>query len=71
MEKNLDYFQDYVVSFFLRLSNIILGIFYNNEAYNSVAITQADINEYVSHYAAPGGIIAGFEYCHGISQDAI
>jgi hypothetical protein len=53
------------------LSNIISGTYYNNEGYNSVAITQADINEYVSHYSAPSGILAGFEYYQGISQDAI
>ena len=28
--------------------------FYRNEAYNPAAITQADIDEYVSHYSAPG-----------------
>ena len=42
-----------------------LSWFYNNEAYNSAAITQADINEYVSHYSAPGGMRAGFEYLSG------
>ena len=31
-------------------------------AYNPSAITQEDINEYVSHYSAPGGMRAGFEY---------
>jgi pimeloyl-ACP methyl ester carboxylesterase len=48
-----------------------LSWFYNNEAYNSAAITQADINEYVSHYSAPGGMRAGFEYYRAVSQDAI
>jgi pimeloyl-ACP methyl ester carboxylesterase len=31
-------------------------------AYNPAAITQADIDEYVSKYSAPGGMRAGFEY---------
>jgi pimeloyl-ACP methyl ester carboxylesterase len=31
-------------------------------AYNPAAITQEAINEYVSHYSAPGGMRAGFEY---------
>ena len=35
------------------------------------AITQADINEYVSHYSAPGGMRAGFEYYRAVPQDAI
>ena len=35
------------------------------------AITQADINEYVSHYSAPGGMHAGFEYYRAFPQDAI
>jgi pimeloyl-ACP methyl ester carboxylesterase len=43
--------------------------FYQNEAYNSAAITQADIDEYASHYAAPGGMHAGFEYYRTIPED--
>src|ERR687892_1040634 len=35
---------------------------YQNLAYNRAAITQEAINEYVSHYSAPGGMRAGFEY---------
>ena len=35
------------------------------------AITQADINEFVSHYSAPGGMRAGFEYYRAFPQDAI
>lgn len=31
-------------------------------AYNPEAITQADIDKYVSKYSAPGGMRAGFEY---------
>ena len=45
--------------------------FYHNLAYNPAAITQADINEYVSHYSAPGGMRAGFEYYRAFPQDAI
>ena len=36
--------------------------FYRNGAYNPAAITEEDIDEYVSHYSAPGGMRAGFEY---------
>jgi pimeloyl-ACP methyl ester carboxylesterase len=45
--------------------------FYHNLAYNPAAITQADINEYVSHYSAPGGMSAGFEHYRAFPQDAI
>ena len=31
-------------------------------AYNPEAITEADIDRYVSSYSAPGGMRAGFEY---------
>jgi pimeloyl-ACP methyl ester carboxylesterase len=48
-----------------------LSWFYHNLAYNPATITQADINEYVSHYSAPGGMRAGFEYYRAIPQDAI
>jgi pimeloyl-ACP methyl ester carboxylesterase len=40
--------------------------FYRNGAYNPAAITEEDIDEYVSHYSAPGGIRAGFEYYRAI-----
>jgi pimeloyl-ACP methyl ester carboxylesterase len=33
--------------------------------------SQADINEYVSHYSAPGGMRAGFEYYRAFPQDVI
>jgi hypothetical protein len=32
---------------------------YRNYAYNPAAITEDDIDEYVSHYSAPGGMRAG------------
>ena len=38
-----------------------LSWFYRH-AYNPEAITQADIDKYVSKYSAPGGMHAGFEY---------
>ena len=47
-----------------------LSWFLHNLAFNPAAITQADINEYVSHYAAPGGMRAGFEYYRAAPQDA-
>ena len=48
-----------------------LSWFLHNLAYNPAAITQEAINEYVSHYSAPGGMRAGFEYYRAIPQDAI
>jgi len=48
-----------------------LSWFYRNLAYNPAAITQSDINEYVSHYSAPGGMRAGFEYYRALPQDAM
>ncbi|MFL6508335.1 MAG: alpha/beta fold hydrolase, partial [Nitrososphaeraceae archaeon] len=48
-----------------------LSWFYQNLAYNSAVITQEAINEYVSHYSAPGGMRAGFEYYRALPQDAI
>src|SRR4029453_4726798 len=50
---------------------LYLSWFYHNLANNPAAITQQDINEYVSHYSAPGGVRAGFEYYRAIPQDAI
>jgi pimeloyl-ACP methyl ester carboxylesterase len=50
---------------------IYLSWFYHNLSYNPAAITQADINEFVSHYSAPGGMRAGFEYYRAFPQDAI
>jgi pimeloyl-ACP methyl ester carboxylesterase len=35
---------------------------YRGLAYNPEAITEADIDKYVSSYSAPGGMRAGFEY---------
>ena len=46
-----------------------LSWFYHNLANNPAAITQDDINEYVSHYSAPGGMRAGFEYYRAIPED--
>ncbi|HEY9405997.1 MAG TPA: alpha/beta hydrolase [Nitrososphaera sp.] len=48
-----------------------LSWFLRGLAYNPSAITQEDINEYVSHYSAPGGMRAGFEYYRAFPQDAI
>jgi pimeloyl-ACP methyl ester carboxylesterase len=44
--------------------------FYKELAYNPSAITHADIYEFVSHYTAPGGMRAGFEYYRSFPQDA-
>jgi pimeloyl-ACP methyl ester carboxylesterase len=48
-----------------------LSWFYDNEAYNSDAITQDAIDEYVSKYSAPGAMRAGFEYYRAIPQDVM
>ena len=48
-----------------------LSWFFRGLTYNPSAITQADIDEYVSHYSAPGGMRAGFEYYRAFPQDAI
>ena len=36
---------------------------------NPAAITQEDIDEYVSHYSAPGGMRVGFEYYRALLDD--
>jgi pimeloyl-ACP methyl ester carboxylesterase len=36
---------------------------------NPTAITKEDIDEYVSHYSAPGGMRAGFEYYRALFDD--
>jgi len=48
-----------------------LSWFFHNLAFNPAAITQEDINEYVSHYSAPGAMRAGFEHYRAFPQDAI
>jgi pimeloyl-ACP methyl ester carboxylesterase len=48
-----------------------LSWFLRGLAFNPAAITQEDINEYVSHYSAPGGMRAGFEHYRAFPQDAI
>ena len=48
-----------------------LSWFYHNLAYNPAAITQTDINEFVSHYSAPGGMRDGFNYFRAFPEDAI
>jgi pimeloyl-ACP methyl ester carboxylesterase len=50
---------------------LYLSWFYHNLANNPAAITQEDINEYVSHYSAPGGMHAGFGHYRAFPQDAI
>src|SRR5919107_2726167 len=47
-----------------------LSYFFKGLAYNPFAITQSDIDEFVSHYSAPGGMHAGFEYYKSLPQDA-
>jgi pimeloyl-ACP methyl ester carboxylesterase len=48
-----------------------LSWFFHNLPFNPAAITQADIDEYVSRYSAPGGMRAGFEHYRAFLQDAI
>ncbi len=47
---------------------LYLSWFYRT-AYNPTAISEADIDEYVRCYAAPGGLRAGFEYYRALWQD--
>ncbi len=44
--------------------------FRGNYVVDKAAFTDADINEYVRHYAAPGGMAAGFGYYKAFAQDA-
>jgi pimeloyl-ACP methyl ester carboxylesterase len=44
--------------------------FYRALSYNPAAFTEADIDEYVRSYSAPGGMRAGFEYFRAFSDDA-
>jgi pimeloyl-ACP methyl ester carboxylesterase len=48
-----------------------LSWFYRNLAANPSAITQADIDEFVSKYSAPGGMRAGFNHFRAFPEDAI
>jgi pimeloyl-ACP methyl ester carboxylesterase len=48
-----------------------LSWFFHNLPFNPSAITQTDINEYVSRYSAPGAMRAGFEHYRAFPQDAI
>lgn len=43
---------------------------YQGSSYIKDAIGEADIDEYMRHYAAPGGMKAGFEYYRAFPQDA-
>ena len=47
-----------------------LAYFFKGLAYNPSAITQANTDEFVSHYSAPGAMRAGFEYYKAFPQDA-
>jgi pimeloyl-ACP methyl ester carboxylesterase len=48
---------------------IYLSWFYRTAAYNPAAINEADIDEYVRCYSAPGAMRAGFEYYRAIFTD--
>lgn len=49
---------------------LYLTWFFKNLAYNPSAVTP-DMNEFVSHYSAPGAMRAGFEYYRAVPQDVI
>ncbi len=49
---------------------LFLSWFYRQDAFNPTAISEADIDEYVRCYAAPGGMRASFEYYRAMVQDA-
>jgi pimeloyl-ACP methyl ester carboxylesterase len=44
--------------------------FYRALSYNPAAFTEADVDEYVRAYSAPGGMRAGFEYFRAFLGDA-
>lgn len=44
--------------------------FYRALSYNPAAFTDADVDEYVRCYSAPGGMRAGFEYFRAFAEDA-
>lgn len=46
-----------------------LSWFYRSVAYNPAAISEAEIDEYVRCYSAPGAMRAGFEYYRAIFTD--
>lgn len=48
---------------------IYLSWFYQDSAYNPAAITEAQIDEYVRIYSAPGALRAGFEYYRAFPED--
>jgi pimeloyl-ACP methyl ester carboxylesterase len=48
-----------------------LSWFYRQLAYNPYSISEEDIDEYVRHYSAPGGMRSGFEYFRAFSSDSI
>lgn len=48
---------------------IYLNRFWQDLAYNPTAITEADKDEYLRGYAAPGGMRAAFEYYRAMPQD--
>ena len=47
-----------------------LSWFFKGLTYNPEAITDEEIDRYVSYYSSPGGMRAGFEYYRAFSQDA-
>jgi pimeloyl-ACP methyl ester carboxylesterase len=47
-----------------------LSWFYKGLAYNPNTITQADTDEFVRKYSAPGAMRAGFEYYRAFNEDA-
>jgi pimeloyl-ACP methyl ester carboxylesterase len=44
--------------------------FYRALSYNPAAFTEADIDEYVRCYSAPGSMRAGFEYFRAFQEDS-
>jgi pimeloyl-ACP methyl ester carboxylesterase len=49
---------------------LYLSYIINQYTYNTSAISQEDIDEYVKHISSPGGLRAGFEYYRAIFEDA-
>lgn len=59
---NFHFLRDLPEALITGRERLYLSWFYRNGAYNPAAFREADIDEYVRHYAAEGGLRAGFEY---------
>jgi pimeloyl-ACP methyl ester carboxylesterase len=66
---NFHFLRDLPEALITGRERLYLSWFYRNGAYNPEAIDEAAIDEYVRHYAAEGGLRAGFEYYRALFTD--